>query len=131
MYDLTTGMFVGQSMSYPEEHPGITETVAGSTPVGFGAVMRDKLNWRAQRVDLITGDVVARAATPVAASVSGLTVTLTGVPVGVEYEISGDALQHGITDDITMAFTFSVPGTYKIEVPCFPELDYAQEFVLT
>lgn len=81
----------------------------------------------------VTGGVIAaRPACPISASLAARVVTLTGVPIGTLWIVSGaNGLTSGTTDAATMTFTFTGPGTFKLFVDCFPAQDFNQEFTVT
>ena len=79
---------------------------------------------------VLAGAVVSRPACPISAAVVGRVVTLTGVPVGAAYAITGDAELDGVADDATLALTFGAAGTYSLFVDCFPAQDFTQGFTL-
>ena len=71
------------------------------------------------------------AGCPITASVAARVVTLSGVPSGAAYSISGDATLSGVCDASgTLALTFGAPGSYQVAVACFPLLDYSASFTL-
>jgi hypothetical protein len=76
--------------------------------------------------------VTPRPACPVSATHSGLTINLTGVPLGAAITVTGAAIYSVTNDDASgaVALVFGAAGTYDVAVDCFPALDYAQEFVL-
>jgi hypothetical protein len=122
-YDTVTGRFHSRWVG-PEIE------VTANTPAGM-SVMDGHHDMNAERVDTATGSVVTRAATPVAASASGLSIVATGLPIGAHYTISGDSVLAGFVADANTTFAFSLAGTYTLWVECFPDLDYRQEFTLT
>jgi hypothetical protein len=82
----------------------------------------------------VFGVVIAqRPACPVASSVSGRVITLTGLPLNSIGQISGDATLSvtNLDPSGTNILTFPSAGTYTIAVPCFPNLDYLETFVLS
>jgi hypothetical protein len=77
------------------------------------------------------GTVLARPACPVSASLAARVVTLTGVPIGAPWVVSGPGRASGTTDAATMVFSFTGPGTFALFVDCFPAQDFNQEFTVT
>jgi hypothetical protein len=132
-YDAITGQLVGQTFS----HNVADETVAAAlvianTPAGCAMYEGPVPDRSAQRIDIASGLPVARGACPITAVAAARVVTLSGVPSGAAYAISGDATLSGTCDASgTLALTFGAAGTYGVAIPCFPLLDYLGSFTLT
>jgi len=96
---------------------------AGQTALAVSAIPNPATQY------VVDSQIVARPDCPVTASVAGRVVTLTGVPVGAPWSISGTGLS-GIADGNTLVVTFEAPGVYTILVGCFPAIDFQQEFTI-
>jgi hypothetical protein len=78
------------------------------------------------------GAVTPRPACPVSASAAGLTITLTGVPLGASMSLSGDVTYSATNTDATghVALVLADPGHYSVAVDCFPAQNFTQDFAL-
>jgi hypothetical protein len=123
----------GQTFSTNLSDPAAAAAfAANNTPAGCAMYAGDVPNPSTQMVDVASGELIARGACPVTSSVAARVVTLSGVPSGAAYTISGDSDFSGTGDASgTLAATFGAPGNYVIAIPCFPALDYAGSFTLT
>jgi hypothetical protein len=155
-YDQTSGALSGNELMVSDETLGIVTPGApppnGSppgtpgTPPVYSAFPASVLlnipanavpilgafNALAQRFDIPNQAIVARGACPITSSVAARVVTLSGVPAGAAYTISGDAALSGTADATgALALTFGAPGTYLVSILCFPLLDYLGSFTLT
>jgi len=53
------------------------------------------------------------------------------VPSGAAYVVGGDSALVGNCDDSgELALGFGAPGTYSVDLPCFPMVDYSASFTL-
>jgi len=154
-YDPATGALVGAVLTVSDETPGIA-TPGVPAPVGSppgtpgtppvysafpalallnapsnGVPIAGAFNASTQRFNTSSKTVVLRGACPITSAVAARVVTLSGVPAGAAYAISGDATLSGVCDASgTLALTFGAPGSYAVSIPCFPFLDYVGSFTL-
>lgn len=125
-YDASTGKFTG--VRYGTSN---ADELALNLPAGQGATPGN-IDHNTMRFDVPTSAVVARGPAPISASVAGLVVTLAGVPSDAAYTITGDAALTGAADASgALVLTFGAPGTYVLDVACFPLLDYQGSFTLS
>lgn len=123
-YDAATGMLAPYVLACPDE------AVQLNTPAGHIAI-DGAYSAASQIFDIPSGAVIARGATPITAAIAARAVTLSGVPSGAAFAISGDATLAGNADATgTLALTFGAAGTYAVAIPCFPLLDYLGSFTL-
>lgn len=81
---------------------------------------------------IVAGAAVDRATCPVSASLLGLVVTLSGVPLGATINVRGTASTDVVNDDVSGAVELTMPsvGNYRIAIDCWPARDFDQEFTL-
>jgi hypothetical protein len=125
-YDPATGAFSRKIV-----HANSEAVLTLNTPAGLTAYI-GQVNPATQRFDVVTGEVVDRAACPVLATISGTDVALAGVPLGAMIRISGDVQLNEVNTDVSgdVLLSFGVSGHYQIGISCFPALDYLGAFDL-
>jgi hypothetical protein len=131
-YDAITGQLVGQTFSHNvADSTFAAALVLANTPAGCAMYEGPVPDRSAQRIDIASGLPVGRGACPITAAVAARVVTLSGVPAGAAYTLSGDAALSGTCDASgTLALTFGAAGTYTVTIACFPLLDYSGSFTL-
>lgn len=57
-YDLKTGLFTGRRFKTKKRREYALRDLEMSTPKGYGAIEGDNIDWRSQKVDINTGQIV-------------------------------------------------------------------------
>ena len=129
VHDVTTGriLYVGAAARDDSEDAGSSmaeQAGAGQAAIALADFPDASINY------VLAGALTPRPACPISTATVGRVVTLSGVPVGAAYRITGAAKLSGVAADSTPAFTFGAAGTYIIAVDCFPAQDYSQQVTL-
>jgi hypothetical protein len=131
-YNAISGQLIGQTFSTNlEDDDAAAKFAAQNTPAGCAMYAGAIPDPASQMIDVASGELIARGACPITSAVAAHVVTLSGVPAGAAYVITGDATLSGTADASgTLALTFGAAGTYSVLIPCFPLLDYLGSFTL-